>query len=666
MSFEASTTQLELLLERIDSRLPGRESHELEFKTSANKLPDSLWETISAFANTGGGRIILGIDERESPPAISGVSNADRLLQQFHDQVRNPQKISLAVCGPMDAFIEPEGDKQLIVIQVPPAPRTSRPVFINGNPYTGTYVRGHAGDHRCQRDEVDRMIRESHSEPPDAVILPGYSIDDLDLDAVRRYRRRFALLNEDSPWNALEDREFLRNIGGWKRDRLHDEEGLTVAGLLMFGNRLALRDWRGRHQIDFRLLPELARAAEWEDHLLIESGIFSAYEIIAPRLTISLKTPLRFEGGVRIDDTPAHRAVREALVNLLIHADYAEPAPSQVFSAPDGFQFLNPGNSRVPYEELTFGRRTDPRNPTLALMFRMINLAEEAGSGILRIFTAWRDLGFRQPTINVGADRYEFLLEMRHAHLIEDDDRAWLQAVDPGLSEAEQLALLAARHEGSVDNARLRAATGLHRFDATTALRRLKERNLLTMTGWARGAFYQLGPAALAVPYSTRGERGALGDPGRLGEPSGPGTQSFPPDDPNVTTSDLSLSTTAANLTTSDPSLSTNAANLTTSDSSLSPNTQEQGQRDTQEVLRGIAEIARSQQRLSPRVTEQAILELCTVQPLTLRELTILLGRSRQVLMLRIRALETAGALRPLHPQRNHPYQRYVAVVPAP
>ena len=126
-------------------------------------------------------------------------------------------------------------------------------------------------------------------------------------------------------------------------------------------------------------------------------------------------------------------------------------------------------------------------------MFRHIGWAEEAGTGIAKIIDAWKMLGLRLPRINVGTDRYEFTLILRYAHLFSKEDRSWLMSLGESWAEAEQMALVCARHEGYVDNAVLRRLTGLHSADATKVLTALRDRELLKLVGFGRGAHYTLG-----------------------------------------------------------------------------------------------------------------------------------------------------------------------------
>lgn len=499
------------LLAMLFERLQRREGLELEFKAARGGLPKSIWPTVSAFANTSGGWIILGVSEGEDTIAIDGVADADGLLQDFHNSLRNDQKISHPVCGADDAIIESLEDKQVLVLRVPAAPRSMRPVYVGGNAYAGTYVRRHAGDYRCTKPEVDRMMREASGTAADSTILPRLTWDDLDRDALARYRRRHQTQYAASPWNGYDDQRFLQAIGGYRRDPETGQEGITVAGLLLLGTPEALRYWRTRHLIDYRLLPEgVDLETRWDDRIVWEGNLFGAFEVIYPKLIEGQPVPFKLQGGVRIDETPVQIALREALVNLLVHADYAETQPSLISRSPEGYTFRNPGSSRIPMNDLLTGDRSDPRNPELVRMFRFIGLADEGGTGMPKILSAWRELGFRSPRIDVGTERYEFEIRLRHAHLLADEDRDWLLSIGETWTQPEQLALVIAKHDGDVDNTKLRSVTGAHPADVTRILGSLRDRELLQMIGGGRSARYALGPAARGTSEPEVADRGRV------------------------------------------------------------------------------------------------------------------------------------------------------------
>ena len=142
-----------------------KESNRLEAKAAQGGLPRSIWETISAFANTNGGMIVLGAKERkEGTLEVSGLSNADKMLDDFWNAAHSSDKLYPCVLADRVVRIEGVEGAQLIVIDVPRADRHLRPVYVNGNPMTGTYRRDHKGDYRCAASEIYAMYRDAFEE----------------------------------------------------------------------------------------------------------------------------------------------------------------------------------------------------------------------------------------------------------------------------------------------------------------------------------------------------------------------------------------------------------------------------------------------------------------------------------------------------------------------
>lgn len=139
-----------------------RESNRIEAKRSLGGLPKSLWETYSAFANAEGGVILLGVEEykdRSLHPV--DLPDPDALIQEFWEIVNDPSKVSANILSTAAiTWIEFEG-KDVIAIEVPQAQPCDRPVYIGGDPYTGSYFRCGDGDYRCSPEEVRQMLDEA-------------------------------------------------------------------------------------------------------------------------------------------------------------------------------------------------------------------------------------------------------------------------------------------------------------------------------------------------------------------------------------------------------------------------------------------------------------------------------------------------------------------------
>ena len=118
-----------------------REDNRREVKKAKDGLPNSLWETYSAFANCYGGVIILGVKEnKDGSWYITGLDNAAKLLKGFWDTINNKNKVSVNLLTDDDVEIFEENNGIIMVIHVPKAKREQKPVYINGDMFSGTFA----------------------------------------------------------------------------------------------------------------------------------------------------------------------------------------------------------------------------------------------------------------------------------------------------------------------------------------------------------------------------------------------------------------------------------------------------------------------------------------------------------------------------------------------
>lgn len=297
----------------------------------------------------------------------------------------------------------------VIVVFVSRAPRELRPVYVNGDLMFGTYKRNREGDYRCVPREVRAMLRDAGEESPDAGELGApYTVAELDPDSVREYRFRRDARRPSSAWASLDDATFLVRVGAaW------EDAGGTVrptrAGLLMFG-----QEWRISHEwpeffLDYR--EHMEPRIRWTDRIQSQSGdwsgnVFDFFTRVSARLVRGLKVPFRLEGMVRRDETPAHDAVREALANCLVNADYHQAQGVVVEQWPDRLVLDNPGTIICGREQMLKGGLSQPRNAGLFKLFNLIGVGEHAGSGVPDILAAWDEAGYGEPIVEerFGAD----------------------------------------------------------------------------------------------------------------------------------------------------------------------------------------------------------------------------------------------------------------------
>ena len=153
-------------LEELDFLSDYREDNRIEAKRAQGGLPHSLWETYSAFANTLGGVILLGVAEAGDKSLYSGpLFDPQELVDEFWDMVNDPSVVSANLLQPEDVQILRSGRNPIVAIFVPRAGRRQRPVYVGRDPYTGTYYRRGDGDYRCPRHEVEAMLQDRDAPP---------------------------------------------------------------------------------------------------------------------------------------------------------------------------------------------------------------------------------------------------------------------------------------------------------------------------------------------------------------------------------------------------------------------------------------------------------------------------------------------------------------------
>ena len=303
-----------------------REDNRREVKKAHDGLPASLWDTYSAFANCYGGVIILGVKEnKDGSWQTTGLQNASRLQKEFWDVINNTKKVSINLLRENDVEMYDHHGDAIMVVHVPAARREQKPVYINDDMFGGTFRRNFEGDYHCTRIQVKTMLRDQADDTIDMAVLDHVSLDAFNMDSVHGYRNYFVTLKGSHPFARLDDNEFLRSIGASAFSDKDQELHPTAAGLLMFGNEYDIVRQFPDYFLDYRAI--LDPHTRWSDRIHSSSGdwsgnIFDFYFRVYNKLKQSLNVPFKLSDGARVDDTPMHDALREALANCLVNADY--------------------------------------------------------------------------------------------------------------------------------------------------------------------------------------------------------------------------------------------------------------------------------------------------------------------------------------------------------
>jgi predicted HTH transcriptional regulator len=484
-----------------------RENSTIEVKLglgeSGNKgeLPKSFFPSYSAMANTQGGIVILGFREiSEGVFEYVGFGNTDHVLRQLWTSLNNKNKVSVNLLTNKNIKIIDAYGKKFIKISVPTATRRQKPVYCDGNPFSGTYRRDFDGDQHCDEETIKRMIAEQVEESLDDRVLGEFDINDLNKDTLKLYRNKFSTVKPAHPWNLKNDQEFLRLIGAINIDRATKKGGLTIAGLLMFGNHNSIIDEFPNYFLDYQEQNNEDLEKRWIDRVTPDGtwsgNLFDFYNIIIQKLYQNLKIPFNISGTTRIDDSPVHIALREALTNTLIHADYKGRSSVIIIKRPDMYCFFNPGTMRISIPNAIRGGNSDCRNKRLQNMFTLVGRGERAGSGIPQIYKNWTDQLWELPILKEKFNPDQTILRLNMVNLLPEDALNKLKSRFgerfENLNQIKRIALVIASLDGSINHARLKEVSMLHPHDLSKELKELVDDGFLEPHGATTGRIYFL------------------------------------------------------------------------------------------------------------------------------------------------------------------------------
>jgi len=405
-----------------------KEDNCLEVKKAESGLPISLWESYSSFANSNGGVIILGVGERQDGSwYTTGLRNVDKLKRNFWNIIHDTKKVSINLLSDKNVeSYEVDGDL-VLVINVPRAKREQKPVYINNDLFGGCYRRDWEGDYHCSKAEIKGMLRDAADETEDMKIVEQFDVSVIDTESLKGFRNHHKSYRPEHVFNNLPWEEYLERIGaaGYGEDgKLHP----TTAGLLMFGEEYHIVREFPEYFLDYREM--LDPTIRWTDRLQSSSGdwsgnVFDFFFRVNSKIAKDIKKPFKLEGITRIDDTPVHKAVREALVNCLVNTDYFLPCGVVIKKEEDKLVMENPGSIRTGKKQMLRGGISDPRNKILMKMFNMIGIGERAGSGIPDIYNVWENEGWAVPVVeeSYNPDRTRLSLEFAKKQAIKTNDK---------------------------------------------------------------------------------------------------------------------------------------------------------------------------------------------------------------------------------------------------
>ena len=395
------------------------ENHERECKLAQGGLPESIWETYSAFANTEGGSILLGIKEHRDSFTIQQII---KYQKNFWSVLNDRNKISRNILLNHHVKVVEYDGKKLLEIQIPAADRHDKPVYVGTDPMKGTYRRDYEGDFLCTEASVRAMFADQRDKSIDSEVLEDMELDALNMETVKGYRVLFEQLHEGHPWNKLMKDEFLIKLKAAAKNK-KGEVSPTVAGILMFGDADRITDVFPDYFLDYReecdekgvrwLYRTHSNEGDWSGNL------FDFFYKVTTRIDDDVAVPfVNRREGIRVDRVEVHDALNEAVANALVHSNYYGRRGIVIIKHGKEITISNPGTIRITKEEFYAGGNSDPRNPNLLKMFGFVNVGERAGSGVDKIMTAWEEQHWEKPEYDISLRTERVTLKLQVGQIV--------------------------------------------------------------------------------------------------------------------------------------------------------------------------------------------------------------------------------------------------------
>jgi ATP-dependent DNA helicase RecG len=357
------------------------EGYNIEFKESYS---DSLGKEICAFANANGGRIILGITDKGE---IMGINITNRMKSQMQDTARN-------LDPKLEVSIEEAG--KILIVNVPEGP--NKPYSTGGK----FYMRHGTNSQQLSRDEIREFFQK------EGLVLFDEKLNyDFDMKKDFNSEAYKIFLRESRINTSLGTTEILNNLSLMKGNVTKN------AGVLLFcGN---VFKFFASATITCALFQGTSKVIIL-DKKEFEADAYSNFTGAMNYLKSKLNSELIITSGIREENLELpEKALREALLNAMVHRDYLKGANIQVHIFSDRVEITNPGGlvKGIRYEDL--GKKSASRNNLLFGVMQRMGLVERIGSGIGRMREQMKKYGLSEPEIETDENWFTITFRRQEA-----------------------------------------------------------------------------------------------------------------------------------------------------------------------------------------------------------------------------------------------------------
>jgi ATP-dependent DNA helicase RecG len=479
-----------------DLQAHGCEADDLEVKTAKGGTPKRLDSSLSAFANTRGGVLLFGLDERHGFKAV-GVQDAQALQKDLAELAQSQMEPAVAITISHEVL----SGVNLVVAEVEELSPALKPCHHKGkDAFEGSYLRVGNTNQRMTQYQVWGYLSARVQPTFDAEPVPSSGVEDLNTVRVETYVDR---IRSEHPRRLRGATTLEESLNALHITVLDDDSVVrpTRAGLLMFGSYpQALEPQLVITFLQYAGVDEHTKGTRGErfmDNRKFEGSLPEMLDEAVSHVMGRIGTAGLIDGLLTRDIPEYPRAaVREALLNAVAHRDYSgymRGSQVQVKLFADRLEISSPGGLFGDVTLDTLEEKQSTRNQRLMQMMEDHRLVDNRGTGIDGMIAEMRDAHLEPPRFS--DDRSYFRVTFyRHTLLLNGEGIDWLNSVAATLrvSDRQRLALLYLRHNGRMTNSDYRR---LNRVDSRVASRELQELVLLDaveMRGVRGGAHYVL------------------------------------------------------------------------------------------------------------------------------------------------------------------------------
>lgn len=345
----------------------------IEFKESRNKLNRDVFESVCAFLNRNGGHLFLGVKDDGTVLGIDEDS-VGKVKDNFVSSMNNPDKIN-PTCYLDVQEIKIDG-KTILYISIPESSDVHR---CNGK----IYDRNEDGDFNItnNRNLVFKLYMRKQSTYSENIIYPATDISELREDIFERVKKLASSRVANHPWNNMSNLELLKSAGLYLREPQTGKEGITLAGILIFGTDILIQSAVPYYKTDAIL--RFVDLDRYDDRDYIDTNLIDSYDRLMNFVGKHLRDKFYLEGDIRTNIRD--KIFREVVSNTLIHREYLDPYPAKLIIERDRVLSENGNIARGSGEIDPKSFSPYSKNPSIAKFFREIGWVDELGSGVRNI-----------------------------------------------------------------------------------------------------------------------------------------------------------------------------------------------------------------------------------------------------------------------------------------